>query len=280
MEKGLEHVGIVLHKEIKMIGLVIDDEAVRAEENQTILDVAREAGIPIPTLCHHNAVSPAGSCRMCIVQTHPKGHKRPFMTTACNFQVKEGMEVWTNSQKVLEARSSRAKFLLTKGPASKAIREIAAELGAEMPPLSSETDSTCILCSLCVRVCREAIGADALTLIPRKEGAEPHVEVSPNNCIGCGSCSRLCPTGFIKMTETGGQRIVWEKTFEMKKCARCGSYITTEAHWKYIEERTGVSSNFGSARGLCLVCRQDAICAELLELSEHFSTPLFTNDSH
>ena len=278
IRKKLKQGQVILRKETGLLELVIDGQTVRAEEGATILGVARDAGIYIPTLCHHDALSPSGACRLCIVEIYPQGSKLPSMTTACNFPVKEEMEVRTNSQKVLEARRLRARVLLAKGPESRAIQEIAADLGVETTPFTLETDKTCIRCSLCVRVCREAIGADALKLITRSEGAEPHVEVSPNNCIGCGSCSLLCPTGFIKMEEAGGQRIIWDTAFEMKRCSHCGSYTTSEAHWKYIEEKTGTSSEFGTVRDMCPVCRRDAVSAELLDLLEHFTTSLFTSD--
>ena len=112
-----------------MIELVIDGQAIRAEEGKTILDVARAIGIHIPTLCHHDAVSPSGACRLCIVEVYPRGSTMSYMTTACNFPVEEGMEVWSSSAKVLESRRMTVELLLAKEPESKIIQEIAADLG-------------------------------------------------------------------------------------------------------------------------------------------------------
>ena len=218
-----------------MIKLVIDGQVIQAEEGKKVLDVARGAGIHIPTLCHHDAVSPSGACRLCIVEVYPRGSTVSSLTTACNFPVEEGIEVWTRTGKVLGARRLTLELLLAKEPESKLIREMAAELGIETTPFTLEAESTCILCNLCVGICREAVKVDALKFITRRDKTEPHIEASPNSCIGCGACSLLCPTGFIKMEEVEGERIIWDRTFKMKKCSYCGSYTTTEAHWKYME---------------------------------------------
>jgi formate hydrogenlyase subunit 6/NADH:ubiquinone oxidoreductase subunit I len=142
-------------------------------------------------------------------------------------------------------------------------------------PFKLEAENTCVLCNLCVRVCREVIKADALKLITRSEKATPRIEVSPTKCIGCGACSLLCPSHFIKMDEVNGQRVIWDTAFKMKKCARCSTCITTEAHWKYIIDRSGSSDEYKGTEELCPACHRDAISSELLELSEKSATCLF-----
>ncbi len=260
-----------------MIELLMDGQKVSGDKGATILAVARDAGFHIPTLCHHDALSPAGACRICIVEIGCQGAE-PFLTTSCNFPIEGEMEVWTGSNRVLEARSSRVRFLMKKAPASRAVQEMAADLGIETTP-STETESNCILCSLCVRVCREAVGAKALQLATRKEGAEPHVEVSPKDCIGCGACSLVCPTGFIKMSESEGQRIIWERTFAMKRCSHCHSNMTTDIYWRQLEERAGTLKDYGDVVDLCPVCRRGALSAELLDIPQEFSSSLFTHAS-
>ena len=263
-----------------MIELIIDGQTILAEEGKTILDVARDAGIHIPMLCHHDAVSPSGACRLCNVEIYPRGSIQSSLATACNFSVEEGLEVWTNSAKVVEARQLTVALLLAKEPESKVIQELAAEMGVATTPFTIEAENNCILCSLCVRVCREVIGADALKFITRSHKTIPHIEASPNLCIGCGACSLLCPTHFIKMGEGDGQRIIWDTAYNMRKCSRCGAYTTTEAHWKYIEEKSGTSEEVKMAREICPVCRRDTISSELLDLSEKVLTSLFKGEGH
>ena len=75
-----------------MVNLTIDGRALQAKKGSTILDVARENGIFIPTLCYHQALHPIGSCRICVVEVKP-GPPRPL--PACATYVNEGMEVTT-----------------------------------------------------------------------------------------------------------------------------------------------------------------------------------------
>jgi hypothetical protein len=77
------------------------------------------------------------------------------------------------------------------------------------------------------------------------------------------------------MEEVVGQRVIWDTAFKMKKCAHCSTYITTEAHWKYIEEKSGSSNEYIGTKELCPACRRDAVSSELLELSEKSATSLF-----
>ena len=258
-----------------MIDLYIDGQAVRTEEGKTILAVARDAGIHIPTLCYHDALSPAGACRLCIVEVHLEGEAQSRLTSSCNSLVKDGMKVLTHSERVLEARQRAVEHLLKKAAKSKVIQEIAMEVGVERAPDTFGEDSNCILCRLCVRACREAIGADALKLIPKRDKKEPYIQFSAESCIGCAACFLLCPTGFIKMEEIDGQRIIWGTAFRMKKCSRCGVFTTTEAHWNYLEERAGASAQFNMAKDMCLACRRDSISSELLDLRQGSSSPLF-----
>jgi NADH dehydrogenase/NADH:ubiquinone oxidoreductase subunit G len=259
-----------------MIELIIDGQTILAETEKTILEVARQVGIDIPTLCHHDAVTPSGACRLCNVEIYPRGSTQSFLVTACNFPVEEGMEVWTNSERVLETRRMTMELLLAREPESKTIRDLAAGLGIGSTPFRLEAENTCVLCNLCVRVCREVIKADALTLITRGEKAVPHIEVSPTKCIGCGACFLLCPSHFIRMEEAEGRRVIWDTAFPMKKCSHCDAYITTEAHWKALVEESGSSLEERGTKELCPLCRRDALSSELLGLSEKPTTSLFT----
>jgi bidirectional [NiFe] hydrogenase diaphorase subunit len=258
-----------------MLELIMDGQVVRTKEGKTILEVARDEGIYIPTLCHHDGVSPSGACRLCIVEVYPQGSTVGYLTTSCNFPVEEGIEVWTGSERVLESRRLTAELLLAKEPESKAIQDIGAKLGVEKAPFVLERDHACILCTLCVRVCKEAVGVGALKLITRRGKTEPHIAASPETCIGCGACSLLCPTQFIKMEEVKDQRVIWDTAFKMKTCSQCGSYSTTEAHWAYMEERVGTSKEFRMARDICPVCRRDAMSSELLDLPGRLTVSLF-----
>ena len=90
------------------ITLNIDGKNIIAKEGTTVLDAARSAGIEIPTLCHHPALSPYGGCRLCTVEVTAGGRTR--LVTSCNYLVADGLEVKTASDRVIEGR----KMLLEK----------------------------------------------------------------------------------------------------------------------------------------------------------------------
>jgi NADH dehydrogenase/NADH:ubiquinone oxidoreductase subunit G len=101
--------------EAKEVTLKIDGEEVKATDGTTILEVARKAGIKIPTLCYISSLEPFGSCRVCSVEiTDARGRKK--VVTSCNYPVKEGLEVSTKSEKVLKTRKLLLELLLARCP--------------------------------------------------------------------------------------------------------------------------------------------------------------------
>jgi NADH dehydrogenase/NADH:ubiquinone oxidoreductase subunit G len=227
-----------------MIDLTIDNQKVEVEEGATILEAADKLNIAIPTLCHHENLSPFGSCRLCTVEIVVNGTSE--LTTACTCPVEQGMEVKTNSEKALEARRLAAELLLAKCPYSKKIQSLAKEIGIEKPRLELE-EETCILCGLCVRVCQELVEVGAIKFIERglnRDVPEPFIEASPDICIGCGSCAYICPTNFIKLKEDGDTRTIWDRVFKLKKCKVCGNYWAPEAQLEYIGKKLNLPPDF------------------------------------
>ncbi len=185
--------------EKKTITFILDGMDVEAEEGATILSVAEEQNIYIPTLCNHRALEPAGLCRLCTVKVSQGGWSK--LVTACNYPVWDGMEVQTASEEVVEHRKMIVEFLLARCANNDFIKDLAAQYGIESPMLEAEDDS-CILCGLCVRVC-ERMGAQAIDFSSR--GTEmklttPFEDLS-DACIACGACATVCPTGHIKLED-------------------------------------------------------------------------------
>ena len=231
-----------------MITLKIDGRELKAEEGQTILQVAGESGIEIPTLCHHEAIEPYGACRLCIVEITKGGRSR--IVASCLYPVEDGLEVKTNSPKVLSNRKMILELLLARCPNNKVIKELASKMGIEQPPFKPEylEDEDCIVCGLCVRACEQVVGASAISLVNRgitKEPAAPFFE-SADDCIGCGSCYYVCPTGAIKMEDRGDTRIIhnWKIEFKLKKCNVCGNYWAPEKQLDYIRRKWNLPDNF------------------------------------
>jgi NADH dehydrogenase/NADH:ubiquinone oxidoreductase subunit G len=160
-----------------VISLTIDERNIEAETGLTILQVARRNNINIPTLCHHEALEPYGACRLCTVEVTVRKKKR--FVTACNYVVSNGIDVRTASPEVIEIRKMILELLLAKCPNVAVIKTLAESYGIDKPRFELE-DQTCILCGLCVRVCKEVIGARAISLIGRGVDAKiEHHSISP-----------------------------------------------------------------------------------------------------
>lgn len=231
-----------------MITLNVDGRELKAEKGQTILQVARENGIDIPTLCYHEALEPYGACRLCIVEISKGGRSR--IVASCLYPVEEGLEVKTSSPRVLSNRRMILELLLARCSKNKVIQELASQMGIEQSSFKPEylEDNDCIVCGLCVRACEQVVGVSAISLVNRgitKEVAPPFLE-SATACIGCGSCYYICPTGTIKMEDKGDIRLIhnWKVEFKLKKCKVCGNYWAPETQLDYIKKKWHLPEDF------------------------------------
>lgn len=186
-----------------MIGLTVDGKAVQVEEGTTILQAASFLDIRIPTLCYHPMVKPFGSCRMCMVEVGGNG-REPQLVTSCNTKCQEGMTVSTKAPHVLEGRRLVLELMLARWPNVPVLQKYAEELELTAPRFTSvvrdEREDACILCGLCVRICDEVVGANAISFSDR--GIARHVatpfDVESEACVACGACAHVCPSGHFK----------------------------------------------------------------------------------
>ena len=235
-----------------MVNIVIDGRKIKAKEDSTILENLKDLKIEVPTLCYHEELSSFGACRLCAVEVKANGKWK--LATSCETVVENGMEVKTDSKKVQESRKLAAKLLYYKYPTTAAVRDVALKLGVDVSDAKAE-DNDCILCGLCVRACGEVVGVSALTFRDRGLGRdidEPEIDFDPNYCIGCGSCAYVCPTKYVKMEETKGKRVIWDKVFKMAACDVCGRYFAPKDQLEYISQTTGVPM---SKLSTCMTCK-------------------------
>jgi len=142
-----------------MIEVVIDGQKTEVESGTTVLKAAKKLGINIPALCDSELVEPYGACRVCSVEV-TDGRKQRIVT-ACNYPLLKPTEVSTRSDKALAVRRMNLEMMLARWPNVKVLQQISAELGLGKPrfvhPERNESPNACILCGLCVRVCHEAV---------------------------------------------------------------------------------------------------------------------------
>ena len=203
------------------IKLAIDGKEVVVGEGTSILDAARQNDIYIPTLCHHDAVSAWGGCRLCVVEVD--GAKR--LGASCTTPVREGMEVVTSNDRIIKSRQTILEFLFAERnhncmfcPQSGdcELQKLAYELQMDHLTLSQSfkpfpTDVTneymvldhnrCVLCGRCIRACHELAGAYVLNYQNRGPrtliGLDLNASREASTCYNCGVCMQVCPTGAI-----------------------------------------------------------------------------------
>ncbi|MDR2018691.1 MAG: (2Fe-2S)-binding protein [Syntrophobacterales bacterium] len=179
------------------IRLHIDGAEVTAQEGMTVLRAAKEAGIRIPTLCHHEMLEPYGGCRICTVEIESRG--RTSLVAACLYPVEQGLLVRTRSEKVDKIRKVLVEFLLSHAPDSPILDELAREYGAD-PSRFRRESSFCLLCGLCVRYCAEIKKKNAVGFV--ENGGKRIIsfvpEIAIKECWNCKECFPLCPTSYLQ----------------------------------------------------------------------------------
>jgi heterodisulfide reductase subunit A len=204
---------------------MMDGQEVRAEKGQTILTAAKANSIGIPTLCHHPTVESYGACRLCIVEIKARGRGR--LVTSCNYEVSDGLEVQTNSERVRKSRKMTVELLLARCPEVDALQKLAAVYHIKDARFVKEADD-CILCGLCVRVCSERMGVGAADFVGR--GAEMRVDTPYDRksevCITCGACTFVCPTGSKRLDKIFPEKLAPRLSeFDMGMRSRSTVYI-------------------------------------------------------
>lgn len=202
--------------------LFIDNREVEFTNEKTVLEVAKNAGIEIPTFCHRPDLTQFGACRMCVVEVEGRG-----VQASCTMPPRAGLKIHTNSVKIRKIRKTILELLLAthnrecllcSKSGSCELQKYALEYGITEIPYEkikeedmlkkdissvsvSRDPSKCILCGACVRACNEFQGIGALGFADR--GSNTKVQpvmgkpLKDVDCVNCGQCVSVCPTGAL-----------------------------------------------------------------------------------
>jgi len=179
------------------IQLQIDGKEVKAKEGMTLLEAAQNAGIFIPTLCHHEKLEPFGGCRVCIVEVEVNGWTK--LVVSCVYPAEENLIVRTRSEKVDKIRKTILELLMAHAPDSPQLQDLAIEYGADKDRFEKEA-SFCIHCGLCVRYCAEVAKKNAIGFVDRGINKEICFipQIAAKECNDCKECFPLCPTSYLQ----------------------------------------------------------------------------------
>lgn len=283
------------------MNITINGKICDANEGQTILDVARDNGIYIPTLCHLEGLTPTGACRICLIEVDGARN----LMAACSSPVTEGMIVNTDSKNVLDARRFIVELLISCHPLDCMTCEKAGDctlqnLAYELGVTSKRTDglrhnypvdssnpfivrdyNKCILCLKCVRVCNEIQGIEAIKTTNR--GFDTKVATAfdsllqDSNCVFCGQCVQVCPVGALTEKKSIGQGRTWETQKVRTTCPYCGVGCQLNLHTKgeQIVKVTAVENASPNKGRLCVKGRfgYDFIYSE-----DRLKTPLIKDN--
>jgi len=211
------------------IQLTLNGVQVTGRSDQSILELARDNGIEIPTLCYVEGLPPTGACRVCVVEL--EGSRT--LVASCHTPISKGMVIQTHSPKVLEARRVIVELLLAdhcgncfqcdKANACE-LRKVAADLEVGLPrfqlpkrwfqiedvsPYIERDLAKCILCRRCVKACSEIAKKNVLSVSYR--GSESKITYGADKpldteaCRDCGICIEHCPTGALAMPRKVGR---------------------------------------------------------------------------
>ena len=286
-----------------LVTITIDQREVSGHAGMTILELARESGINIPTICEHPQLTPLGGCRICLVENEQTG----VLLASCVTPIAPGMIINTVSDRVLEHRKMILKLMLASHPDSCLVcdkgnncqlRQLAADLGIglveldripqpaiveELNPFILRDMSKCILCARCIRACRELVVEGVLDYFGRGFKTKPATlydfPLENSECTFCGACVALCPTGALTEKEEMYRGATGHAVETICPYCSCGCHISLEIKDNMVVRVKPSVDNADSrlealcvkgSYGLDFIHSPDRLTKPLIKKGEHF----------
>lgn len=225
--------------------MIIDGREITFEGDKTILQVARENDIYIPSLCYHTKIGPASMCRICVVEV--EGMRG--LQTSCSLAAADQMKIRTNTDTIIESRKMIVNLLLANGNhnclscernGDCELQDAAYHLGIEVPAFlveqKEEKDESaafimrdfgkCIQCGRCIEGCNNLVVNEVLDFGYRggrtKVVCDEDSPMGDSTCVQCGECVQLCPVGALVDKKGMGKARAWEIEKVRTTCPYCG----------------------------------------------------------
>ena len=283
------------------INLTIDGKEIAAEPGTTILQAARALGIDIPTFCYDPELPPNGACRICVVEVE----NARALVASCVTPVGPGMVVYTESERVINARKAILSLLVGNHPLVCITCEktgacklqdycyrygvAESEFSGEIKELPLDDSNTffirdmnkCILCGICVGKCQEVVGAGAIDFTKRGfiTNIGPAFEDSIENstCVFCGLCIDSCPVGALIPKYSTGKGRPWQVEEVRSVCPYCSIGCTINLQVKD-NEVIGVNPVKESPVNRGHLCARGKFGWDYLKNGDRLTTPLVKSD--
>jgi len=280
------------------IKLKINGREIEAKPGQKVLEAAKDHGIKIPHLCYHGQIGSIDSCRVCLVEVKP-GPPKPL--PACTVTVAEGMEIQTDTPRVLELRREMVQLLLMNHPLDCPVCDRAGECKLQNivhdlgiteqkyratpqqvhvdadSPLIERHPERCIHCGRCVTICDRIIGASGIHFANRGFDSEVMAGGQPLSCEFCGSCVAVCPVGALIDKTFKYRARAWDIEKRETACTYCGGGCRIELNVS--EGPDGrrvrrVTSNHKKSFNRGFICGRGRFAHSFIGSGDRLKTPL------
>lgn len=284
----------------KTVKITIDGKVLMAEPGKTVLEVARENNIYIPSLCYHPRTGKAGACRACLVEVEGlRGLKE-----SCGLQVKNDLVIKTKTEQIVQLRRMIVELHLSNGEHNCIacernghceLQDMAYSLGIERPGFLVNYErlkldesskgiirdpNKCIECGRCIRACNHNVMHEVLDFGWRSGHTrvicDDDKPMGESSCVQCGECVQVCPVGALTFKNAKGVGQFWDMEKKKVICTYCGVGCSVDIYvkdnkWVY---SMGTEENWERQTNRGMLCVKGRFGFDFLHRDDRLNSPL------